>query len=401
MPAGFRNIMNSNVEKRRLKLQALTLIVVALAGYCSIKPEVSKNLPVHEALPSTKALHSQGFIEGRLIFIGDAGLARAGQPIWKDLENSIRESKQPVTTVFLGDNVYEAGLPEKSERDPLFPAYFEVLRTQVEAARGSVETIFVAGNHDWKNGEPQGKSRILEQERQLVGMGARFFPGGGCPDITMKNVTPGVSVMFLDSQAIIFLLGDRKYSLKNCRVKSVDELKTQVNKVLKDFNNSERILILAMHHPLATNGSHGGHFGWQHHVFPVYNYNKYFPLPGIASLAVWSRQSGVATPADTAHTEYHNFIVFMNEALSEVKNLLVASGHDHNLQLLKLAKKNHYQVVSGSGSKSDPVDVDIDSMEVSEKNGYVIVDIMNDSRMVLHMRVMQEAERVLVLNFNR
>lgn len=45
--------------------------------------------------------------------------------------------------------------------------------------------------------------------------------------------------------------------------------------------DKERV-VLSMHHPLFSNGQHGGNFSWKHHLFPLTMWKK---MPGCHCLA--------------------------------------------------------------------------------------------------------------------
>ena len=53
-------------------------------------------------------------IEQRIIFVGDAGKATPGDAVWAKLDRYLTKD---ALVVFLGDNVYEYGLPDASEND--------------------------------------------------------------------------------------------------------------------------------------------------------------------------------------------------------------------------------------------------------------------------------------------
>ena len=58
----------------------------------------------------------------------------------------------------------------------------------------------------------------------------------------------------------------------------------------------DRHVVVVAHHPMVTGGSHGGHFTWRHHVFPLRAYKKWLwlPLPGIGSAPPVIPDSGMS-----------------------------------------------------------------------------------------------------------
>lgn len=118
----------------------------------------------------------------------------------------------------------------------------------------------------------------------------------------------------------------------NCEINTRDkfwaELKSEINK------NQNKTIILAIHHPLKSNGSHGGQYAFSILKSPV---------------NVLRNASGIS-PADSNFPLYREFSNRITTLLQEYKdNSIVVSGHDHNLQYVE--HKNIPQIISGSGSK--------------------------------------------------
>jgi predicted MPP superfamily phosphohydrolase len=122
-------------------------------------------------------------IEQRIIFVGDAGKATAGDAVWAKLDKHLTKD---ALVVFLGDNVYEYGLPDESENDSSYELYASRLKAQINAAKRARKTIFIPGNHDWKNSSANGRQRILAQQRFVTKHGAHFAPQNGCADIAAE-----------------------------------------------------------------------------------------------------------------------------------------------------------------------------------------------------------------------
>src|SRR5262245_29836538 len=135
--------------------------------------------PMAEAPPPLTA------IDHRLILIGDAGDPNPdGEPTLRALEQHVRLLPEHTTVVFLGDNVYETGMPEPTPIDGtlteevLDEALLNMfasrrdserrLKAQVRAVdvRGA-HAIFVPGNHDWDQFGIGGWERVRELERYL------------------------------------------------------------------------------------------------------------------------------------------------------------------------------------------------------------------------------------------
>src|SRR5688500_17209494 len=100
-------------------------------------------------LNAFSALAQQSPVVHTLYLIGDAGEPFAVHSlIGKVLRNKVSVSGENATVLFLGDNIYPAGLPDQSSRH--HNEAVKVLQAQVDWVKGlGANVIFVPGNHDW------------------------------------------------------------------------------------------------------------------------------------------------------------------------------------------------------------------------------------------------------------
>ncbi|TEB41345.1 metallophosphoesterase, partial [Flavobacterium circumlabens] len=113
----------------------------------------------------------------------------------------------------------------------------------------------------------------------------------------------------------------------NCDIKTredfFDELENLLNK------NQEKTVVLAIHHPLLSNGTHGGQFSLEKQLFPLENK---IPLPIIGSFINLLRKTSGISPQDLQNKQYTIYAKRIKTLLRGQKNVIVVSGHDHNLQ---------------------------------------------------------------------
>ncbi|MGB5458509.1 MAG: phosphoesterase, partial [Eudoraea sp.] len=101
--------------------------------------------------------------------------------------------------------------------------------------------------------------------------------------------------------------------------------------------------IVAMHHPLFTNGPHGGQFSVGQHMTPI---------PILGTLKNVIRRAGGVSPADIQNKrddEFRDRIITLSQ---ENDKVIFVSGHEHSLQYL--VEESLPQIVSGAGSKTTP-----------------------------------------------
>lgn len=314
----------------------------------------------------------------RIIFIGDAGKATPADKIWAKLNRYITPDS---LVVFLGDNVYEYGLPDESENDSSYELYAGRLLAQINAAKKAQKTVFIPGNHDWNHSRANGRLRILAQQKFVRKHGATFYPENGCAGFVAEKVNENTAVLFIDSQALFDLPDEdteNKTAQNNteCEIRSKSQYQASITTFLNKNFKSDTRFIVAAHHPLMSEGSHGGFFDWPHHIFPAYNYNKYVPLPVVASLVVFTRQWGWLTSTDIAHTKYKKYLKTVSQIFQNRTVLMYAAGHEHNLQLFRTDGPVKYHLVSGSGSKKDSVSHNKHTLLAWEEKGFFVLDVI-------------------------
>jgi hypothetical protein len=143
-------------------------------------------------------------------------------------------------------------------------------------------------------------------------------------------------------------------------------------------------MILA-HHPLVSGGLHSGHFAWTDHVFPLRHLVSWlwFPLPVIGSLYPLIRGMGVS-PQDLPNGKNKAMRHELERVLAEHPPLIYASGHDHNLQVIK-GTSARFLLVSGGGFYGSPYPVRPvqGALYASSTKGFMRVDVMNDGQVRL------------------
>ena len=157
----------------------------------------------------------------------------------------------------------------------------------------------------------------------------------------------------------------------NCNIKSRNQFFETLEGVFK--KNAEKSIVLAIHHPAFTAGSHGGKFAARKHLFP---FQSKLPLPGVGSLLVQLRKLGGVSPQDTSHKTYRTLMNRLTTLAQLHGRTVFVSGHEHNLQLLK--QQDVVQIVSGSGSKTTAASLLSESQFSFGGNGFVQLDFFKD-----------------------
>ncbi len=293
-----------------------------------------------DKIQPTNTVSDTDLLGTNIYLIGDAGYIANGNR--SEAINALNEqfisSKKEDVLLFLGDNIYPKGMPE-SKQDANREKAELSLQAQLKAAKNfKGKVIFIPGNHDWYS----GVDGLREQEKMVDdALGKNSFqPEDGCP-LASYEVSDNIIIIAVDSEWYITDWDKHPKINDNCEIKTrlkfMEEFKSLVNK------NQGKTIIFAIHHPLESNGNHGGQYAFNQYGLPILN------IP----INVIRRTSGAA-PSDLNFPLYRELSNKITTILQEYKeNVIVVSGHEHNLQYL--VHKNIPQIISGSGSKVNSV----------------------------------------------
>ena len=84
--------------------------------------------------------------------IGDAGLSPIGgmNPALKIFKNRLNKADKHSTAIFLGDNIYPAGLPDPKDSTQAYREAKNHLDAQIKTLEDfKGRSLFIPGNHDW------------------------------------------------------------------------------------------------------------------------------------------------------------------------------------------------------------------------------------------------------------
>jgi hypothetical protein len=335
----------------------------------------------HPSPPALLPVPTPNDVEASLFLIGDAGKPAEDDHVLAAL-TAAASGAPNATIVFLGDNVYYYGLPDTSALDR--KVYENHLRWQMKVGLSThVPTYFIPGNHDWQNGRDSGWAAIRRQEAFIAQEGGdvvKLVPGGGCPGPVVIRLPGRLRLIALDSQW--FLHGGPKPT-EECRPGTVQGVVDSLATALQVPAGEDAVVVL--HHPLQTHGSHGGYFTWKDHVFPLTNLAKWLwvPLPIIGSLYPIARQAG-ATEQDLKGSRNILMRERLREAFTGHEPRIVASGHEHTLQVITDSTVPT-QLVSGSGydGHTEPVAWRSDTRYAASIAGFMRVDRLRDGRLRL------------------
>ncbi len=337
------------IGKRELRV--LHAICICLLIFCGFL--IWQNFYKPRKLAQPVGAESIDAVDLSLFLLGDAG--DLDPLIEKHLQEALNQGPHKRTAIFMGDNIYPAGLPDPDDSS------YEDARTKLLKILGlfkdrSTEAVFVPGNHDWGDYHLRGFSRnshqrILNQERFVNDFFKKqvFFPEKGCPGPVLHQLAPKLYALILDTQ---YLLYERGSKFNECQISNpevyekFDELSAAVPK--------DASVLFITHHPLKSVGRHGG--GKEKS-----GCNQDLNCPG-----------------------YKAMTTILHEKIQKFNVLACIAGHDHSLQLLPGDAACKYYIVSGAVSHPTDI-VAAGAILASSRPGYIRIDSLKNGAFVFRV----------------
>ncbi|QDA60541.1 metallophosphoesterase [Hymenobacter jejuensis] len=301
-----------------------------------------------------------------VFLIGDVGKpiaeADGGEPSLNFLRKQMLAAGDKSTVVYLGDNVYEYGMPPEGALDRKVSE--ERMTRQLDILRDyKGEKYMIPGNHDWKQGLNGAVDQVNREQRFVEDYltkdsaafeytGDFFIPQNACPGPFEVRLQDDIVMIAINSQWFL-QTQERPYgSNSGCGVANETDFFTQLEDIIQ--RNAGKNIVVVGHHPLFSDGIHGGYFTLADHFFPLSIVFKYafLPLPIIGSVYPFARKYG-GVSQDIPHPLYQAYRKGLLDIFNKYPNIVYAAGHEHNLQFFK--EGNLSCIVSGSGCKTQHV----------------------------------------------
>ena len=349
---------NNNKHKQmkiNYKLGALTALVLIFNSCATLKLQVDETAITE--FPKGKQ------IEHSFYFLGDGGNSSIGEntSAIKHFASALDNASEQSTAVFLGDNIYESGFPEKNSENRSLAEHR--LQVQIDATKNfKGDAIFIPGNHDWYSGL-KGLKRQEKFVEDALGKNT-FLPENGCP-IEKVDISDDIVMIVVDSEWYLTDWNKHPTINDDCEIKTRNRFFDELEGLIKKARG--KTTLIAMHHPMFSNGPHGGQYAFGQHMTP---------LPILGTLKNVIRKTGGVSPADLQNTIYNQFKKRIVTLSQDNDKVIFISGHEHSLQYI--VKDNLPQIVSGSGSKTSPTRNVSGGQFSSGNQGYARLDVFTD-----------------------
>ena len=377
----------SHIPGPRGRRVAVGLVLALLLGACHHDLYMAFDPPI--------LCRTAGAVSSSVFLIGDAGDpelpdAKAEgadalvDPVLSalaaDVEERVAElGPDQTAVVFLGDNVYPAGMPPPGEKGHERAA--RILDAQI-ASVGPARGFFILGNHDWKQGKKDGYAAAIAQVRYLETRAPNIEvqPPSACPGPAVVDFGDHLRFLVGDLWSTIYATDYPDSPLVRCDPRP-GEGRVLAALAAEFANPDGRRPIFLIHPPMVTSGPHGGYFPWKEHVFPLRLFHRdlWIPLPVVGSIFPISRRLGV-TDTDMMSFKYREYIRGIRSVASPGVPAVVAAGHEHSLQI-HVGPLGIFHLVSGAGSvsKIDYVRRMTSDLMSLAAPGYMRLDVYDDT----------------------
>ncbi|MDC0006911.1 metallophosphoesterase [Winogradskyella sp.] len=337
------------------KLPHLIILVLVFNGCATLKKQVVQN--AEKDFPKTKEISHSFYL------IGDAGNSELGKTdlAIQDFKKALNAASSNSIAIFLGDNIYPKGFSNKDKKTKNLAEHR--LKVQTDAAKKfKGTTVFIPGNHDWYSGLKglKRQEKFIEEE---LGKNT-FLPENGCP-IDKVKISDDIVLLIIDSHWYITNWDKHPTINDDCYIKTRVDFLNELSSEIKKARG--KTTVIALHHPMFSNGPHGGQYAFKQHMKP---------LPVLGTIKNIIRKTGGVSNTDLQNKMYNEL---KNRVVSLAQNndkVIFVSGHDHNLQYL--VEAGLPQIVSGSGSKKSATRLVGNGQFSYGTNGFARLDVFKD-----------------------
>lgn len=303
------------------------VFVLLFSGCATFK--LQKNVEVTSSKSNKDVVHTF-FIAGGL------GNSQENYPtsLLNRLERQLSVSGKETTLLFTGDNISpKVGNWEKDK---------ELLKSQLRlTAQLKGKTVFIPGNNEWKSFNSNRVEQVEDFIKDQNAEDISFFPENACP-IEHRVINETLDLILIDSKWFIANWSRIRDINKKCtdivtRRRFTEELEGYIN------DGQGKNIIIAMHHPVFSNGIYSGESTISNHLKP---------LPILGTFKETVMDVGAFDPNHLNSRIYNYFRIAVSSLAKSSDRITLVSGHEESLQYL--SGGNIHQIVSGSLGSISP-----------------------------------------------
>ncbi|MBK9018294.1 MAG: hypothetical protein IPM82_31970 [Saprospiraceae bacterium] len=232
----------------------LTLFLLAAFFGCNTSKNAFYNADEKEW--QVRELPDSALLRHTVFMVGGAGAGKQVDTslVLTLLTQALNRAGNQSTVVFLGDNIpiFKSNPNKHKEQAAV------ALNKQLATVRNySGQVVFLPGDADWSSAGKNGCEAIKWQREyveQTLGKDKVFLPGNCCGEPEKLKINEDVRLLFADSEWWLRNDEVQEECSADARFAFIGKLEEELKKQEKDR------IVLFMHHPLLSNGPHGGSF---------------------------------------------------------------------------------------------------------------------------------------------
>ncbi|MGJ8685637.1 MAG: metallophosphoesterase [Nonlabens sp.] len=292
-------------------------------------------------------------------------------------------------TLILGDNVDSENFNRKDKDDKDKKAFQERLNLLKEIKNN---LYVLPGNEDWNDEGLKGLKNIEEMVEDALDNNEAFQPENGCP-LEDIEISDSMHLFIVDTQWYIEDWNKNPKFNDECEINTREKFITALSDEMR--KQRHKTVIVAMHHPLYSNGVYGGQMSLRN-VYKPSSENFYVPVVG----STWSfiRSQGGVSRQDRHNPLMNEMMEQIKAACSDIDRVFFVSAHENTLQFVD--DGNIKQIVSGTAVNEGFSSLGKKGLLSSGQVGYAELRVFKDksSQVIFYHAVDGKIEEVYAGN---
>lgn len=320
-------------------------------------------------LASTNIAQAQPAVQHQVFMFGNLADVKDKPAFLSRLNQVFSETGSPFTLVLNGDLV-KRKIGANDNDDQIEP--IRSLANLVQKFPFG-HLIIVPGDRDWNSGKAGGEKSLQHLEDRVKKYlkkqnydRCHWAVSDGCPGPEVFEMGEGLVIVALNTQWWNHPFDKPRPSDALCDGLSAENLKEAVEDVVEEYQ--DRNVLIVGHHPVYSFGNYGGYFS-------VGDQLKPFPVIGSFRTAF---HANAGNQFDLANPRLHVFIESMKNLLYFHDNLIYATGHEQNQQILAYGK--NYLINSGAPEKTGFAAKDKSTTYCASQAGIMQISYFDDGR---------------------
>lgn len=318
-------------------------------------------------LSAFTTLYAQPNIQQRVFLLGNFVDIKDKPAFISQLDQVFAQSDAPFILVLNGDLVnYQPEAPEPIDQIRPIQQLVDLIDSYPEA-----QMVILPGDRDWNSSRPGGEKSVQRLEELIKDCWHkkdkdRFHWAGdnGCPGPEAYEAGEGLVIAALNTQWWNHPYDKPREADALCDGLTADNLKEALDDIVEE--SRDKNLLIVGHHPVISLGRYGGYFPFGEHLLP---------LPVLGSFRT-AFHAHAGNSFDLANPQLQQFADLIKTILYSHDNLIYATGHENNQQLLTFG--NNYLINSGAPETGGFVGKDPNLQYGSNKAGIFEISYLQD-----------------------